>query len=193
VPGEPWAYTFVSMRGRGVADILGGLGLARTAQAVRVPPSAPFWRWLEAYGAEVLAGGGGGLAAVVAAWRFLELLLAGRGVAGDPAAGDLANACAQLLHHRLGEPLAVAGLARHFGVNRSTLFRAFRVAFGMSLATYQQRLRLDHACALLRRTDQSVLAVSRQCGFSDPSYFARAFRKHTGETPQAWRRGGQAD
>jgi AraC-like DNA-binding protein len=33
-----------------------------------------------------------------------------------------------------------------------------------------------------------VAEAALQSGFEDPNYFARWFRRQTGQTPQAWRR-----
>ena len=40
---------------------------------------------------------------------------------------------------------------------------------------------------LLTHTSQSIKEIGFQLGFEDPSYFVRFFRKHTGQTPVAFR------
>ena len=40
---------------------------------------------------------------------------------------------------------------------------------------------------LLRFTDATVGEVSHQAGFADPLYFSRAFKRHAGEPPVAYR------
>ena len=43
------------------------------------------------------------------------------------------------------------------------------------------------ATRLLRFTDRTIGEVAWQTGFSDPLYFSRAFKRHTGEPPTAYR------
>ena len=47
------------------------------------------------------------------------------------------------------------------------------------------------AARLLRFTDLTVGEVAHRAGFTDPLYFSRAFKRHAGEPPMAYR-GGQA-
>jgi AraC-like DNA-binding protein len=48
-------------------------------------------------------------------------------------------------------------------------------------------MRLKKARKLLSETDQTIAEIAWQCGFADPSYFTRLFRKEEGHTPTQWR------
>jgi transcriptional regulator GlxA family with amidase domain len=65
--------------------------------------------------------------------------------------------------------------------------RAFPTATGMTWRQYLFESRLLRAMALLAEPDPSVLDVATAVGFEGSS-FARAFARHTGETPSAYRR-----
>ena len=43
------------------------------------------------------------------------------------------------------------------------------------------------AARLLRFTDRTVGEIAFQAGFRDPLYFSRAFKRHDGRSPQAYR------
>ena len=43
------------------------------------------------------------------------------------------------------------------------------------------------AARLLRFTDETVGEVAHRVGFADPLYFSRAFKRHAGEAPMAYR------
>ena len=43
------------------------------------------------------------------------------------------------------------------------------------------------AARLLRFTDLTVGEVAHRVGFDDPLYFSRAFKRHAGEPPMAYR------
>jgi len=47
--------------------------------------------------------------------------------------------------------------------------------------------RMQLAERLLLATDETVAAIAASCGFADGNYFAKAFRRHSGITPSAYR------
>ena len=57
------------------------------------------------------------------------------------------------------------------------------------------RWRRETAQEMLGDPAQRICAVARRLGYSEPAHFVRAFRRWTGTTPTAWRKGvaeGQA-
>ncbi|NNM89068.1 MAG: helix-turn-helix domain-containing protein, partial [Phycisphaerae bacterium] len=53
--------------------------------------------------------------------------------------------------------------------------------------TYLIERRVAAAMVRLRSSDEKVLAVGLNCGFRDPAYFNRKFRKIVGMTPTTYR------
>ncbi|MCG3179687.1 MAG: HTH-type transcriptional activator RhaR [Phycisphaerae bacterium] len=97
------------------------------------------------------------------------------------------------MSRRLADPdFSIRGLAREMGVHRSLLSRRFRRAHGMPPKKYLMSLRMQRAMSLLLDSDNLVRDIAYQSGFADPNYFARAFRRETGQSPeqfrQNWRR-----
>jgi AraC family transcriptional regulator len=84
--------------------------------------------------------------------------------------------------------LSVVDVAAEAGVHPVHLARVFRACFGTSPGAYARAVRLDRAAAQLAGTDTPVADVAQAAGFSDQSYFTRAFRRRTGWTPAAYRR-----
>ena len=72
-------------------------------------------------------------------------------------------------------------------VSERTLRRRFAATLHMGWRTYLLQLRLLRAMTLLAETSHSVLRVATMVGFDDPSAFARAFSRYTGQTPSAYR------
>ncbi len=86
----------------------------------------------------------------------------------------------------LGE--GVEKLSSRLGVERSTLYRAFKAETGMSPHGYTDKLRLLRADELLTGTNLSVAQVAAQIGFPDAKYFIGWFKARRGSPPGAWRR-----
>lgn len=93
----------------------------------------------------------------------------------------------ELLHARFAEPVRTGELADAVGVHPAHLARGFRTHYGLSMGTYVRRLRLDWAARELVRSDTSLAAVALAAGFADQSHFTRFFKRHTGQTPHAYR------
>ena len=88
-------------------------------------------------------------------------------------------------YHR---PLSVAGLATRAGLSASQLQREFRRLFNITVGDYILWLRLLMARRRLRSTTDTIGRIAAECGFYDQAHFTRAFKKHTGQTPLAYRR-----
>jgi AraC-like DNA-binding protein len=94
------------------------------------------------------------------------------------------------LRNRLHETdLTPLGVAADHHVS----IRSLHYAFARSGSTFVEqltRLRLERACAILsdvRVSGLSVGEVAARCGFTDPSHFARRFRRQFGQTPLEYR------
>ena len=94
------------------------------------------------------------------------------------------------IHDRLHEPLEVPALADLAGLSRSHFSRVFRRCEGVSPAEYIFASRMRRAASRLVRSDEPVKQVSHDCGFDDPNYFAKAFRKRYGASPTEFRATG---
>jgi AraC family transcriptional regulator len=65
--------------------------------------------------------------------------------------------------------------------------RAFRHAYGTSIAAYARTLRLEWATVAVATTDDPIARIALDAGFADQSHFTRAFRRHHGITPARYR------
>ncbi len=94
----------------------------------------------------------------------------------------------EVVHARFREPLRVAAVAREVEVHPGHLARAFRQHFRMPLGSYVRKLRLEWVAAELLGSEDSLASVALAAGFADQSHLTRAFKCHTGFTPQAYRK-----
>lgn len=82
----------------------------------------------------------------------------------------------------------VETLCEKMHMSRVTLYRLFRQYIGCSPADYLLSYRMEQAKKLLAM-GMSVKGTAISCGFSDPFYFSKAFRKQTGRSPSDYRKG----
>lgn len=90
------------------------------------------------------------------------------------------------LEHRFHENEKIDNVAVRLGLSRRYFTRLFRKAAGTSWLKHVRHLRLEHAKALLRRGERTILAIAFESGFDDVSTFYRAFRASERATPQEW-------
>jgi AraC-like DNA-binding protein len=104
---------------------------------------------------------------------------------------DGAGAVRQALryvHDNLDRALPIDEVARHVHLSRRQLTRLFTDRVGHSPAAYIEHTRLDHAAALLVRTDLPIKRVAAAVGYPDTALFTRAFSRRLGTPPGRFRR-----
>lgn len=98
---------------------------------------------------------------------------------------NLAGTVAYIENH-FSQPITMEELSHTSGYSDRQLIRIFQSAFGMTPSAYVTKLRLQKAKQLLESTDLSIGEVAWSCGFDDPNYFSRFFRKNTGASPKEY-------
>jgi AraC family transcriptional regulator len=78
-------------------------------------------------------------------------------------------------------------LAAAVGMRPVRFARQFRSATGFAPHQYLIRTRVDRAKRLLVTTRDPIAAIALECGFCHQEHLTRAFRKHCGTTPAAYR------
>lgn len=101
----------------------------------------------------------------------------------DPCVGRAVAA----IHAEPARDWSVASLAKHAGVSRSILAERFRRGAGVAPMQYLARWRLQVASGLLRSGDLSLAEAAARVGYRSEAAFSRAFKRHAGTSPAAWR------
>jgi two-component system, response regulator YesN len=85
---------------------------------------------------------------------------------------------------------SLKGAAGVVGMNPQYVSRLFRERTGEHFHTLLARTRMDLAARLLRDTGHRAYEVSGMVGYSNQKNFTRAFKRHFGAAPLAFRRQG---
>jgi YesN/AraC family two-component response regulator len=98
----------------------------------------------------------------------------------------IVNQVKQYLEKHYAENIKLEDVARTVNVSKFYLCRVFKSREGESLITFLQKLRVKKALNLLSK-DISTAEAGYHCGFSDPAYFGKVFKKIMGHTPGNFR------
>lgn len=74
-------------------------------------------------------------------------------------------------------------LASLYGFNEKYLGRIFKTETGNTFHEYLNEIRLEKASEMLLNSDDSVVSISKKCGFNNVTYFNRIFLKKFEKTP----------
>jgi AraC-like DNA-binding protein len=90
-----------------------------------------------------------------------------------------------------GSDLALDDVARRVATSRRQLQRAYAEIGHTTFREHLTRVRMERAAELLARRGLTVREVAHRVGYRQPAQFAKAFRRHQGLAPSAFRSGGQ--
>jgi AraC-like DNA-binding protein len=93
----------------------------------------------------------------------------------------------EVIQHHLFSNFSIAELAQLAGLSLSSFKRAFQHIFNDTPANYFRTKKMEKAMDLLIQSDFSVSEICFQIGFNDASNFTKAFKKHTKQSPLAFR------
>ncbi|WP_437719846.1 AraC family transcriptional regulator [Sorangium sp. So ce861] len=99
----------------------------------------------------------------------------------------------RLMQERPAERWTLEALAKAAGLSRAALARRFLAELGVPPLRYLAELRMQRAAELLAEGDGSLAAVAAEVGYDSEFAFSRAFKRHTGEAPGAFRRRSRSE
>ncbi len=101
---------------------------------------------------------------------------------------DLVEEVRRFIEAGYRRPISTSAIARALGYNPDYLERVFRSREGISIVDAIHRKRIAEArAALFRDARRNINEIGFACGYADPGYFRRMFRRLTGLTPREFR------
>ena len=92
------------------------------------------------------------------------------------------------IEESFGQKLTLRELAEVCGFSDGYFCSFFKKGTGKTPMEYLNEVRISRAIDKLDTTDESVTAISLECGFESLAYFIRRFSAHTGLSPREWRK-----
>ena len=83
--------------------------------------------------------------------------------------------------------ISLSSLASHVHYNPSYLSRLYKERKGINVVARINSVRLEHACDMLKNTNQSIQEISHETGFYSANYFSKVFRKSLKMSPADYR------
>jgi AraC-like DNA-binding protein len=105
----------------------------------------------------------------------------------DPIVGQ----ALRLLHAQPERAWTVEELAQEVAVARSTLAQRFTALIGESPMHYLAGWRIQLAKYHLKQSNVRLADIATRVGYDSEAAFSRAFRRHVGHPPAAWREAGE--
>ena len=98
------------------------------------------------------------------------------------------DAAIHFMQENIGRRIRLADVVRYVGYSQSQFSLLFRQQKGQSPLAFFNRLKIEHACRLLRETDMKISQICYMIGIEDPLYFSRLFSKTMGLSPTDYRK-----
>lgn len=100
-----------------------------------------------------------------------------------PPSVQLVHSLLTFMEEHFRENISLSDVAEQLCVSKYHLSRIFSNRLQISFNDYLNRLRVEYAMSLIRKSDRSFLDIALDAGFESPRTFNRAFRKLYGMTP----------
>lgn len=87
------------------------------------------------------------------------------------------------------EDIDAVKIAKEFQIGKTKLYEIAKESYGMGIAEYIRKLRIEKAKLFLEeQPDLSLAEIAGQCGFSDYNYFITVFKREVGVPPRSYGR-----
>ena len=93
-----------------------------------------------------------------------------------------------LIETRFADKLERAELAVLAGLSEQQLERRVKRVFGLSVAGFLRKVRIESGARMLAETDMPLVEVAAACGYSEQSAFTRQFKTTVGMPPGVYRK-----
>ncbi|MBP3814818.1 MAG: helix-turn-helix transcriptional regulator, partial [Butyrivibrio sp.] len=96
---------------------------------------------------------------------------------------DIIRTAMEYINDNYSKEISLDEVSRQVNISPYYFSKIFKEESGLNFIEYLTNVRIDKAKELLSGTDMSIKEVCATCGYTDPNYFSRSFKKNVGVTP----------
>jgi AraC-like DNA-binding protein len=100
---------------------------------------------------------------------------------------DKINVAVSFIKENYDKPLTTKQMSLMVHLSEGYFCQVFKEVTGNTAMEYVNRVRIDKAEKMLKKTEMTITEIAFCCGFGDANYFSRMFKKLKGISPQAIR------
>lgn len=104
------------------------------------------------------------------------------------ASSDIIQKAVEYINQHIAEDICMDGICREIHISKYHFCRKFKKVTGFTVMDYVLKTRIVAAKNMLTTTELPISEISSRCGFSNTSYFCRAFKDHTQMSPLRYRK-----
>ena len=98
---------------------------------------------------------------------------------------DKAN---KIIDERFSSELTLDDISQELSISPQYFSRLYKDEMGINFIEKLTKRRIDNAKKLIEEGEYSIKEICYMCGYSDPNYFSRLFKKHEGISPSMYHR-----
>ncbi len=103
---------------------------------------------------------------------------------------DIIRDAMEYIRNNYSREISLDDVSRQVNISPYYFSKIFKEESGLNFIEYLTNIRIDKAKELLSETDMSIKEVCATCGYTDPNYFSRSFKKNVGVTPTEYKERG---
>lgn len=93
----------------------------------------------------------------------------------------------ELIESNYHKDISLDEISETLNISPYYFSKLFKENQGEGFIEYLTRKRIDKAKLMLTDPEKSIKEIGIACGYSDPNYFSRIFKKSTGMTPSEYK------
>ena len=128
-------------------------------------------------------------AASIREWFTEKMMNACRNVVKkrEERSGDIIRTARKYIEDHFDKDISLDDVSRVVNISPYYFSKVFKEESGLNFIEYLTNIRIEHAKKLLENSNLSVKEICVSCGYTDPNYFSRSFKKNVGVTPTEYK------
>lgn len=122
-------------------------------------------------------------------WFLDKIMAACQNILGkrEEKSNSIIEMSQQYIRNNFDKDISLDDVSRAVNISPYYFSKIFKEGTGENFIEYLTGIRIEKAKELLSTTEYSMKEICTMCGYSDPNYFSRSFKKNVGVTPTEYK------